>query len=384
MVIVLERICFSPIRLSRKLRESVYNKLTKFAEIHRKTTQVVEEGLENNFKPKSNQFSQQKYMEQNENRVRKRNYNIDFLLIHLRDTLHSLRDDEIWFQELIRRVKDILKAAIGVAPGILSKVSSGVPCPNNISILSMVTQLRQSLCFKYPIARYYFDWRTLLIIQHNIDKIISKKFGEKIIMEYLWSYLEVEQNGNLIILDSQIKSDEISNKTFKASRNTGTFLNDLSGNEPLALPHTLWFGILDLAHDLVKKYNQTVTHGLCYYLAIKSFQEAPSSFIQFKAIEILIHLYNINKDIFSIIEGDFDQYSQNISDNVLIDSLKRFQSLLNFANEKFTEDFKIINYDIGKFNSSDKNVKKEQISDSCEYEPTNQICFKMSTYIIIG
>ncbi|CAI2171267.1 7322_t:CDS:2 [Funneliformis geosporum] len=401
-VIVLERICFSPIRLSRELRESVYNKLAKFADIHRKITQVVEEGLENNFKPKSNQFSQQKNLEQIENTVRKRNYNIDFLLIHLRDTLHSLRDDETWFQELIRRVKCILKAAIGVAPGVLSKVSSGFPCPNDTSsISSMVTQLREGLCFKYPIARYYFYWRTLLIIQHDIDKIISKKFGEKIIMEYLWSYLEEEQDGiDQNILDSQVKFDEISNKIVKALKNTGTFLNDLSGNEPLALPHTLWFGILDLAHDLIKKSNQTATHGLCYYLAIKSFHGSPSSFIQFKAIEILIHLYNINKEIFSIIEVDFDQYSQNLSENALTDSLERFQDLFNFAQEKFTEDLKIINYDIGKgkgkLKRSDKSINKEQISDSCKvlnviademtcpigHEPTNQICVLKCQHIL--
>ncbi|CAI2165535.1 2158_t:CDS:2 [Funneliformis geosporum] len=405
-VIVLERICFYPIRLSRELRENVYNSLAKFAEIHRKTTQVVEDGLENVFKPKSNQFSQQKYLDQNENTVRKRNYNIDFLLIHLRDTLHSLRDDETWFQELIRRVKDILKAAIGVTPGILSKVASGVPCPNDSSsILTMVTQLRQGLCFKHPIARYYFDWRTLLIIQHDIDKIISKKFGEKIIMEYLWNYLEEEQNSvDQTFLDSQIKFDEISSKIFKALKITGGLLNDLAGNEPLALPHTLWFGILDLAHNLIKKSNQTGTHGLCYYLAIKSFHDSPSSFIQFKAIEILIHLYNINNEIFSIIEADFDQYSQNLSENASTDSLERFKSLLKFTKEKFKEDLKIINDDIGKgkgkvkLKSSDQSVylKDEHISNSSNvldviademtcsigHEPTNQICVLKCQHIL--
>ncbi|CAI2185771.1 1087_t:CDS:2 [Funneliformis geosporum] len=55
----------------RELRESIYDSLAKFAEIHRKTTQVVEEGLENVFKPKSNQFSQQRSLEQNEYSVRK-------------------------------------------------------------------------------------------------------------------------------------------------------------------------------------------------------------------------------------------------------------------------------------------------------------------------
>ena len=99
-VVVLERICFSPIRLTKNLRDKVYNSLTEFAEIHRKATQVFEEGLENNFKSNFNQFNQQNDSKEDENIIKKRNYNIDFLLIHLRDTLHSLRDDEAWFQEL--------------------------------------------------------------------------------------------------------------------------------------------------------------------------------------------------------------------------------------------------------------------------------------------
>ena len=55
-VAVLERICFSPIVLSKELRDDVYNSLEKFAEIHRKTTQVIEIGLDNNFR--YNQFNQ--------------------------------------------------------------------------------------------------------------------------------------------------------------------------------------------------------------------------------------------------------------------------------------------------------------------------------------
>ncbi|UZO06677.1 uncharacterized protein OCT59_026987 [Rhizophagus irregularis] len=96
LVTVLERICFSPIVLSKVLRDKVYNSLAKFAEIHRKTTQVIEIGLDNNFRRNFNQFNQQSN-NQDEQIIKKRNYNIDFLLIHLRDTLHSLRDDETWF-----------------------------------------------------------------------------------------------------------------------------------------------------------------------------------------------------------------------------------------------------------------------------------------------
>ena len=204
---------------------------------------------------------------------------------------------------------------MGITPGILS-TTTGVCFNDNSSILTMLFQLRQGLSFKYPVASYYVDWRIMLIIQHNInewsldsEKIISKKFGEMILMEYFWSYIEREwiNMSDKTMLDSQTKFDELSNKIIKTLNNTGSFLNDLAGNEPLALPHTLWFGILDLAHNLIQKSNRTATHGLCYYLAIESLNKAPSSFIQFKATEILLHLYNINNELFSIVDLDFSQ-----------------------------------------------------------------------------
>ena len=65
-VVILERICFSTIRLSRELRERNFKSLVKFAVIHRKTTQVMEEGLENNFKTNLN-LNQQKNEDENYN-----------------------------------------------------------------------------------------------------------------------------------------------------------------------------------------------------------------------------------------------------------------------------------------------------------------------------
>ena len=193
----------------------------------------------------------------------------------------------------------------------------------------------------------------MLIIQHNInkwslnsDKIISKKFGEMILMEYFWSYIEREWIGlsDKTMLDSQTKFDELSNKVIKALNNTESFLNDLAGNEPLALPHTLWFGILDLALNLIQKSTRTATHGLCYYLAIESLNKSPSSFIQFKAIEILLHLHNINNELFSVIDLDLDQYVQKLNENNLSDNpLKKFQNLLSFVKEKYFKDLETIN-----------------------------------------
>ncbi|UZO08280.1 uncharacterized protein OCT59_028538 [Rhizophagus irregularis] len=395
-------------RLELHLRTWVTVLEPKFAEIHRKTTQVIEIGLDNNFRPNFNQFNQQNN-NQDEQIIKKRNYNIDFLLIHLRDTLHSLRDDETWFQEIIRRTKDFLKAALNITPGILS--ITGVSLPNdNCSILSLLNQVRQSLSFKNPVASYYVDWRIMLIIQHNLfiwfesEKIISKKFGELVLMEYIWSFLEREWVNAVdkSILDSQTKFDEVSNKVVKALKNTGGFLNELAGNEPIALPHSLWFGILDLAQNLIQRSSRIATYGLCYYLAIESLNKAPSSFIQFKSIELLLHLYDIDNKIFSMIEIDFDQYTQKLSENNLEESLEKFRNLLTFVKEKYLEDLKILSNDTGKGKegkgkNSNQNLylKKEQISNSnildviadeitcpINSEPTDQLCILKCQHIL--
>ncbi|CAG8583792.1 11169_t:CDS:2, partial [Funneliformis caledonium] len=283
LVAALEQICFSQIVLGKEIRDKIYDSLAKFAEFHRKNIQVIEEGLVSGLKLKYNPSNHDK----DNKGIEKHNYNIDFLLIHLRDTLHSLRDDEPWFQEILRRTKDLLKAVLNIVPGITSIVAPGVALPNdNCSIVSMLTQLRQGLSFKYPVATYYLDWRIMLIIRHNLlnwsvsdEKIIGRKFGERILMEYLWSFSEREWNSvtDKPMLNSQTKFDEVSNKLFKTLRNTGGFLNDLAGNEPLALPNMLWFGILDLAQNLIQKSTQPVIQGLCYYLAIESLNKALSN-----------------------------------------------------------------------------------------------------------
>ncbi|GBC04058.1 hypothetical protein RclHR1_00550003 [Rhizophagus clarus] len=383
---VLERICFSKIVLGKELRDKVYNSLAKFAEFHRKTTEVTSRGHENNFRLDQFNPSQDK---NDENDFQKRNYNIDFLLIHLRDTLHSLRDDETWFRELFRRIKECLKAALNM-PSSASEIPKGIP--------SILIQLRQGLSFKYPIASYYVDWRILLMIQYNLfilsgDLEINKKIEEMTLMEYFWGNLEIEW-ANVMdksILDSQFKSDEVLNELVEVLRNAGSFLNDLVGNEPLALPYTLWFGILDLAQSYIQKSTRKSTYSLCYYLAIESLNKAPSSFIQFKAIEILLHLHNINSEMFSIIKIDFDQYAQKLSKNESTDSSEKFQNLLKFVKEKCHEDFtqldihfKLPNNNDEKGKGKGKCLQREQTSilkviademaDPISYEPTDQLC----------
>ncbi|PKC07984.1 hypothetical protein RhiirA5_478301 [Rhizophagus irregularis] len=410
-VAVLEKICITPMRLSKELRDKVYNSLAKFAEIHNKTTQVMQEGIYNNYRSGFNQFNQLQDNKVDENIVMKRNYNIDFLLIHLRDTLHSLCDDETWFREIIRRTKELLKAALNITPGVLSTLAPGTALPNdNCTILSIFSQLRKGLNFKYPVASYYVDWRIMLIIRHNLfiwsdtEMVISKKFQEMVLVEYFWSYLEKEwiDVADKSILDSQSKFDEVLNKLIKVLRNTGNFINDLAENEPLALPHTLWFGILDLVQNLIQKSTRASTYGLCYYLAIESLNRAPSSFIQFKAIEILFHLQNINNQMISLIEIDFDRYIQELNENNLTLYSEKFQNMLTFVKNKCSDDISLLDNNIEKGKSKGKkkevvqNIKTKKISKSDEIleiiandmtcpidlEPADQLCVFKCQHIL--
>ncbi|UZO14889.1 uncharacterized protein OCT59_006332 [Rhizophagus irregularis] len=376
---VLERVCFSPMCLSKELQDKIHNSLTKFAEIYHKTTQIMEEGFENN---NFNLNFDQQNDDDCETITKNRNYNIEFLLIHLRDTLNSLRDDETWFQEIIRKTRELLKVVVNIVPGILTATSENTTLNNSCSILSMLTQLRQGLSFKYPVATYYIDWRIMLIIQYNLlnwtdssEKIFNKKFGEMLLMEYIWGFLEKEwiNTAEKSILSSQMKFDELSNKLVKSFKNTGSF-----SNKPFSLPHTLWFGILDIAQNLILRSTHTAIHGLGYYLAIESLNKAPSSFIQFKAVEILLHLYNINNELFSIIEIDFDQYVQKLKKNNL--ETDHFQNLLLFMKEICLEDFDILNKS-AKINKEkeEKGKEKEKILDQNLYLKKDQL----SNYTIL-
>ncbi|RGB29987.1 hypothetical protein C1646_818178 [Rhizophagus diaphanus] len=385
-VAVLERIQFSqpPIILSKDLQDKVYNSLKKFSEIYYKTTQVVDNNLKLNFRQEKDEMY---------------NYNINFLLIYLRDALNSLCENETWFQELLKKIKELLKTILNIMP------SSKAAIPNNdCTILSLLNQARQSLSFKYPVASYYINWRIMLIIQHNLfiwsegsERIINKKLGELVLMEYIWSFLEIEWNdvAEKSILDSQTKFDEVSNKIMKNSKG---FLNDITGNEPLALPHTLWFGILDLAQNLIQRSSRIATYGLCYYLAIESLNKAPSSFIQFKSIELLLHLYNIDNRMFSMIEIDFEQYTQKLNENSLTDPIEKFQNLLIFVKEKYFEDLKILSNNPGKgkegkgkslnqypylqtLNSNILDVIADEITCPINGEPTDQLCILKCQHI---
>jgi hypothetical protein len=108
---VLEAFIQSPAVLGRELREKLYKQLSEFNNIHNNISTVMEQGLNKTWRGKLQNLN----VPDVELQISgiKRNYNIDFLLIHLRDTLHSLSDDETKFREGWRRFKEFFKGILG-------------------------------------------------------------------------------------------------------------------------------------------------------------------------------------------------------------------------------------------------------------------------------
>ena len=76
--------------------------------------------------------------------------------------------------------------------------------------------------------------------------------------------------------------------------------------------------MLDLAQNLIQKSTQPAIYGLCYYLAIESLNKSPNNFIQYKAIEILLHLKNINNESFFLSTFIFLKESSRAPAKILV------------------------------------------------------------------
>ncbi|CAG8772755.1 19387_t:CDS:2, partial [Dentiscutata erythropus] len=327
LVSLIEVICKSKIRIRHDLREKIYAQLGKFAEIHFRSTEVNEQGF---------------------NKNGKRNYNIDFLLLHLRDTLHCMNDDENKILEVWNRIKGLLRIVLGITPGLVKKgISHGADLSIDNNIAFLFNNLQEAFTWKYPISVWYYEWRTLLELHFNIQNFLQEcslppKYGESLLLECLW-YCASKSWSNPIS-----QSESLTNKMH--------FVNNLLGMEPLAFPHSLWFGALDITQKLITKTQKDSTLGICYYLALKSLQKAPTSFIRYKAIEVLIKLSKRNKLFYNIIGNDFENYKQSL------DSIKRLKTyhMIEAIREKSSQDEKLT--DINKNNTNDLKEKEKIIT----------------------
>ncbi|RIB22564.1 hypothetical protein C2G38_2173631 [Gigaspora rosea] len=322
LVSLIEVICKCEIRIRHDLREKIYAQLGKFAEIHFRSTEVNEQGFNKVFKPQFDNFNPSSkstaspdLFNSNGSKIYKdgkRNYNIDFLLLHLRDTLHCMRDDENKFLEVWRRIKELLHIILGITPGLIRKgISHGADLPIDSGIELLFKHLQSAFTWKYPISTWYYEWRTLLELHFNIQNFLQEcslpsKYGESLILECLWHCVSKSWSNPIS------QSNSLTNKKH--------FVNNLLGMEPLAFPYSLWFGALYITQNLIAKSQKDSTLGICYYLALESLQKAPSSFIRFKAIEVLIKLSKRNMLFYNIIDSDFENYKQSL------DSVKGLKS----------------------------------------------------------
>ncbi|CAG8691526.1 14349_t:CDS:2, partial [Cetraspora pellucida] len=341
LVSLIEVICKSEIRIRHDLREKIYAELGKFAEIHFRSTEVNEEGFNKVFKSKFEDFNPHS-SDSKIHKDGKRNYNIDFLLLHLRDTLHCIKDDENKFLDIWNRSKALLYMILGMTPGLVrTGTSHGVYLPiSNVQLL--FKHLQEAFNWKYPISSWYYEWRTLLELHFNIQNFLqecslSLKYGESLLLECLWHCVSKSWPNSIS------QSETLINKKH--------FVNNLLGMEPIAFPHTLWFGALDIAQDLISKTQRDSTLGICYYLALESLQKAPSSFISFKATEVLIKLSKRNLLFYSIIENDFKDYKHSLDSGKGIN----FHHMIEAIHVKVSQDEKLV----GTNGNNINNLKKK-------------------------
>ncbi|CAG8564917.1 16239_t:CDS:2 [Funneliformis caledonium] len=344
---VLEVFCQNPIILNRNLRQRLYDSLTEFNDIHHNISSAMEHGLHKTWKGKLQHLNVVDIELDLPTGCVQRNYNIDFLLIHLRDTIHSLSDDETKFREGWRRVKEFFKGVLGLASGIGAVV--GVPSfIDNANALTTWGKMRDAFGFKVPVSNSYKDWRLLLMLKHTLDTEANsqrlKKFGERMLLEYLW-YLAQQIWSKLT--PSRNEDFEFS----KVFNNKKKLFAELTGIEPLSYPHTLWFGILDLAGNVSLTSTNSITLSLCYYLALESLNHSPSTFIRFKAIELLLSLEHRKRDWFGIVKVDLDEYAQHIEKKA------KFATLVDFVKYKLAISFQL------RMNSRKPSLKAADLQD---------------------
>ncbi|CAG8477303.1 200_t:CDS:2 [Ambispora gerdemannii] len=209
--------------------------------------------------------------------------------------------------------------------------------------------MRKACTFKYPIGAWYIDWRLVLFIQHTLDdwckpelSVVTKKYAERILLEHLWFHAQNECAENAKVSSTQNKFEEISRKVLKSMESTTRFLTELLEIEPITSPGTLLFGVLDLVQNLVDKTNESSTIAIGYFLAVRSLDTAQTSFIRFKAIEVLLHIQCACPEMFFDIEQQFDDYIDKNDQDKSSTSLTRLRNLFEYTRAKVQYDYEIL------------------------------------------
>ncbi|CAG8793924.1 31286_t:CDS:2 [Gigaspora margarita] len=293
------------IRLEAHLRTwMLYKHLNDFVDIHYKMINGLKKGAGNNFKSKG------KYKEifDDDIYIHFQNYNINFLLIHLRDTLLSMSDDETRMDEILRRIKEFFLKFIHISPNDISAKSKDIS--GTLNIAEILPDLTQVFNYKFPITYWHPTWRELLSIHYLLENL--NKFGdysklrfynEIYLFELFWQYifnLNINQKINQEILHSKKEILE--------------FMNLWMKKEPLAPPNSFLFGILDLVQHLSQRATQIVSLALCYCFGLELLQNSKCNYICFKSLELLFSLSQQKPELLEeIVQDDINKYKESLS-----------------------------------------------------------------------
>src|SRR6185436_8405219 len=121
-VLALEAWGRRPLIMTKELRESLYGHLATLNDFHQRHTEALKNGLKKNFKSEYTLYNDQRTTYDLyfglEKGINCQNYNIDFLLIHLRDTLHAMHDDETVLFKIIKALRAAFTSLVGILPGM--------------------------------------------------------------------------------------------------------------------------------------------------------------------------------------------------------------------------------------------------------------------------
>src|SRR5207248_2199667 len=106
------------VKMEKELCESLHENLTKLYNVHQHYTKILGKGLQ----------STMVLFAASEESVKVQNYDADFLLMHLYDTLHLMDVDKTVWLEIIDQLRALFAALIEALPG-MSSIMTTVETP---------------------------------------------------------------------------------------------------------------------------------------------------------------------------------------------------------------------------------------------------------------
>jgi tetratricopeptide (TPR) repeat protein len=279
----------SEIYLKHISRDDLFTQLTKFAKFYISGDDLRSKDIESI---------------SIDEKILMRNYNNDFLLWILRDTVHAISDN---VNQKSEEIDFISINAVG---------------DKNISItFDINSQLQEIFSSKNSISLWYSQWKRLdTILQklinsnENKNDLETREADERFLLEQLWSYASVELKQS-----HNIWNDITQN------------INALLRNDTIA--RSLWFGVLDLSQELVMITQSIPNLVFLYYLVLQSLKHAPNIYIRSKAVEILIIISKKHKMFNSQFNIDLQDILK-VFRGISSDDAVKFQKLINMISRR--------------------------------------------------